>query len=213
MTLLDHIIIAVPDLAAAKARFFYQTGIVPADGGSHTHGGTCNALVAFSDGQYLEFIAPDPLHNRAGSQGERFAALSGPVVLHWAVSSSNLAQLSEAAEASGLTSRGIIPMQRTTPAGLKLEWQLCSVAGHNQGGVMPFFIDWLESEHPSKTSPIVGKLTNFVVSAPMNTAITRFPRPFPEHTELVQGPLAIKFEIDSPKGVVQYDQSNPVGFG
>jgi hypothetical protein len=213
VTLLDHIVIAVPDLEAAKERFYSQTGIVPADGGSHTRGGTCNALVAFSDGQYLEFIAPDPLHKRAGSQGERFAALPGPVVLHWAVSSRNLTQLAEAAETNGLTTSGIIPMQRTTPAGLKLEWQLCSVAGHKQGGVMPFFIDWLDSEHPSKTSPMAGRLTNFVVSAPMNTAITRFPRPFPEQTELVQGPLAISFEINSPKGVIQYEQFNPAGFG
>jgi len=213
VTKLDHIIIAAPDLEAVKDQFFNQTGIFPVDGGSHTNAGTRNALVAFTHGQYLEFIAPDPLQNISGTRAERFAQLPEPEVLHWAVSCRELTETSDAAEACGLPTRGILPMQRTTPAGTLLEWELCFVTGHNQAGIMPFFIDWLDSLHPSETSPLVGSLCNFVISAPKDTAITRFPKPFPEYAELVEGPPAIRFDIDSPRGLIKYEQPNPIGFG
>jgi len=213
MTKLDHIIIAAPDLEAVKEQFFNQTGILPVDGGSHANAGTCNALVAFSHGQYLEFIAPDPLQNIAGTRAERFAQLPEPVVLHWAVSCTGLTEIENAAKSCGLNSRGILPMQRTTPADTLLEWQLCFVTGHKQAGAMPFFIDWLDSQHPSETSPIVGALCNFEISAPKHTAITYFPEPFPEYAALADGPLAIRFEIDSPKGLLKYEQTDPIGFG
>jgi hypothetical protein len=213
VTKLDHIIIAAPDLEAVKDQFFNQTGIMPVDGGSHANAGTCNALVAFTEGQYLEFIAPDPLQDIAGTRAERFAALAEPIVLHWAVSCTGLTETAAAAKSCGLVTSGILPMQRTTPAGTLLEWELCFVSGHNQAGAMPFFIDWLDSQHPSQTSPIAGSLCNFVVSAPKDSAITHFPRPFPEYAVQADGPLAIRFEINSPKGLIKYEQSNPIGFG
>ena len=55
--LLDHVILAVPDLAAGAAEFARTTGVEPIAGGVHPGLGTANMLVALSPVTYLE-IAP-----------------------------------------------------------------------------------------------------------------------------------------------------------
>ncbi len=210
---LDHIIIAAPNLEQAKADFFEKTGVEPVDGGPHTNGGTCNALVAFSRGVYLELICPDPNQKIEGTQAERIAELPEPVVLHWAVQETGLSSVAEKAKGSGLAPGPVVPMERVTPAGDTLAWELCMMGGHDLGGVMPFFIDWLDSTHPSKTSPEVGALTEFVVSAPADSALAGFLDPVPDYSQLTEGGPAISFKFESPNGVVSFSQSNPRGFG
>lgn len=56
LTSIDHIVIAVNDLAAASAAFA-EAGFTVIPGGSHEQRGTHNALIAFQDGSYLELIA------------------------------------------------------------------------------------------------------------------------------------------------------------
>jgi hypothetical protein len=53
---LDHIVIAVRDLATASADYA-KTGFTVTPGGEHTGGATHNALVSFADGAYFELIA------------------------------------------------------------------------------------------------------------------------------------------------------------
>ena len=55
---------------------------------------------------------------------------------------------------------------RKTPAGQLLEWELLFPRRHPFGGLLPFFIDWLNCEHPSSSSPVSGTLVAFVVSTP-----------------------------------------------
>jgi len=56
---LDHLVFAAPDLAAAVAQFTELTGVAPVPGGRHPGGGTANYLVGFGgayrDG-YLEIV-------------------------------------------------------------------------------------------------------------------------------------------------------------
>ena len=63
-TLLDHVVIAGPDLAALVDWFAERTGVVAAPGGAHPTG-TANALVALTvDGrrapQSIELSGPHP---------------------------------------------------------------------------------------------------------------------------------------------------------
>ena len=52
---IDHIVIAVPDLERAS-RNYETLGFTVVPGGRHPVG-TCNALISFSDGAYIELIA------------------------------------------------------------------------------------------------------------------------------------------------------------
>ena len=52
---IDHIVIAVPDLAVAS-RNYEALGFTVVPGGRHPVG-THNALIAFADGAYIELIA------------------------------------------------------------------------------------------------------------------------------------------------------------
>jgi hypothetical protein len=54
-TVFDHLVYAVPDLAAAVAEFEARTGIRPAAGGSHAGRGTANFLVGLGSA-YLEIM-------------------------------------------------------------------------------------------------------------------------------------------------------------
>jgi catechol 2,3-dioxygenase-like lactoylglutathione lyase family enzyme len=61
---IDHLVIAVPDLAAAT-KTYRDLGFTVVAGGRHTGVGTDNALIAFRDGAYLElvgFYEPRPDH-------------------------------------------------------------------------------------------------------------------------------------------------------
>lgn len=156
---IDHIVLAAPDLDAAKAEFAQWTGTEPVDGGPHVGGGTRNALISFGAGAYLEIIAPDPEQKLAGNNGERFAALAEPRLLHWAVRSSDLPSVVELAKQSGFVPGRIRDMARDTPDGGRLQWQLMGVGGHTLGGLVPFFIDWQGSPHPADSAPLVGALT------------------------------------------------------
>lgn len=57
ITGIDHLVIISPNLEDAVARATVE-GFTVVPGGTHTDGATHNALVAFSDGSYIELIAP-----------------------------------------------------------------------------------------------------------------------------------------------------------
>src|SRR3954463_8340756 len=56
ITAIDHIVILVHDLDAAVGDYS-DLGFTVVPGGEHAGGASRNALVAFSDGSYLELIA------------------------------------------------------------------------------------------------------------------------------------------------------------
>ena len=174
MLQLDHIMYAVPDLSAGIEDMAARLGARPVYGGAHPGRGTHNALLSLGSGQYLEIIAPDP--DQAGAAGGTITDLSsldGPQIKTWAVATDDFERLQQVCEEQGLAFNKIV-MSRTTPAGPTLNWELLFVSGHGFGDLFPFFIDWLESPHPSATNPRGGSLESFTVEtsdAPRYTAL------------------------------------------
>ena len=76
MNQLDHVIIAAPDLEAAKRHFQDRTGIAPVDGGQHVGLGTRNALVSFGDGDQPRIVI-DNIHIYHNQFPYRLPATSG----------------------------------------------------------------------------------------------------------------------------------------
>jgi catechol 2,3-dioxygenase-like lactoylglutathione lyase family enzyme len=207
---LDHVVLAVADLAIAKAAFADETGVVPVDGGPHRGVGTRNALVSFGT-SYLEILAPDPEQELVANMGAALLDLEAPRLLHWAVRVDDLAAVAAHARACGLDPSGIRHLSRHTPSGLALDWSVLGVGGHRLGGVVPFYIDWLDCPHPADSAPRVGP-ARFEVTLPNGSREARLLTPVPDGVEVRGGPPCLRLAFESPRGPVEWVEAAPAGF-
>ncbi|WP_067606179.1 VOC family protein [Nocardiopsis listeri] len=127
---LDHLVYAVPDLAAAVPDFAERTGVAPSQGGRHLVG-SANALVALTvNGEraphYLEIVGPDP--ERADPGPVRvfgLADLEQPHLATFAVRvDEGLPSAVERARAVGHDPGDVEPWSRATPEDDVLHWHL-----------------------------------------------------------------------------------------
>ncbi len=209
---LDHIVLAVADLAQACEAFGELTGCTPTPGGPHPGLGTHNALVAFAQGSYLEIIAPDPAQDSKNEFCATLAALAEPVLLHWALGSNDLSEQQQRAHELSFAPTAIFDTARVQPDGQRLQWQLMGLGGHAMGGGAPFFIDWCGCTHPSETSPTVGELLAFEVVVPDPDRLAALVGPIPS-LSLGQGAVpALALRFASANQDVSYTTATPLGF-
>jgi hypothetical protein len=164
MAKIDHFMWAVSDLDEGMAWAADTFDCTPAHGGSHVGLGTRNALLSLGD-SYLEIIAPDPAQNLHGTMGERLAALRTGGLAAWAASG-DLNQIAGILSNRGVGSRGPTRTERRTAEDQLLVWELLFPEGSGFGGCFPFFIDWLECEHPAKTNPQGGRFEHLTITTP-----------------------------------------------
>jgi Glyoxalase-like domain len=150
---LDHVIWACADLESGARRFEALTGIRPRYGGAHASGLTHNALVSLGNRCYLEVLAPV---GPAGPNDDEWCRLARglhePRILTYCLRSAHpLSQLASAATASGWKNAVVASNGRTTPEGVRLRWQWLAPAVERFGLAFPFFIDWLDSPHPTES--------------------------------------------------------------
>jgi catechol 2,3-dioxygenase-like lactoylglutathione lyase family enzyme len=148
--MLDHLVLAAPDLDAAVAWFADATGVRPARGGSHEGFGTANFLVGLGDGAYLEIIGPDP-DQPAPAQPRPFGidGLAGRRIVTWAIRTHNIKTLIAEARVGGYDPGAATSMSRRTPDGDLLEWRLTAPRFDYGDGLVPFLIDWGQTPHPT----------------------------------------------------------------
>lgn len=152
----DHLIYAVDDLSAGVAEMEARLGASLSPGGSHPKLGTRNALLRLGAGVYLEVVGPDPAQPR--SPEGLWLADGGPplpALVTWASRSHDLAGLTSGAPAALLGPvRG---MSRVNADGSSVSWTMTMpVRPLPRGGVVPFFIDWGDTIHPSDALPDSG---------------------------------------------------------
>lgn len=167
--LLDHVVIAGPDLEALIAWFAERTGVTAPRGGAHPTG-TANALVALSrDGergpQYIELIGPDP--DRADPALPTvfgIAGLEAPAVVAYSVHPDDIVATVEHARANGIDPGDVQPLSRRTPDGALLEWRL--TRGQERRLELPFLIDWGTTPQPGLGDLPVIELVDLVRTEP-----------------------------------------------
>ncbi len=131
---IDHIVIAVPDLDAAIANYT-QLGFTVVPGGRHPVG-THNALIAFTDGSYIELIAfyeTSPAH-------KWWAPLQkGGGLVDFCMQTDDLLADTAAFRAAGVLIDDPAPLSRKRPDGYLLRWVL-SIPRQGHRGMAPFLI-------------------------------------------------------------------------
>ena len=149
---IDHFVWGVSDLDEGCAEIERLFGVAPERGGAHPAHGTCNALLSLGTGLYLEIMAPNA--PPPGSIGERLANLEAPGLVTWVLRSNVLEALHQSVVDQSLDAvpLGPVDTERLTPQGERLVWQLLFLTQHSFGGLVPFFIDWQATEHPSLTA-------------------------------------------------------------
>ena len=168
-TLLDHVVIAGPDLPALVGWFAERTGVVAAPGGAHPTG-TANALVALTiDGrrgpQYIELIGPNPDRSEP-ELPETFgiSTLSAPSVQAYAVHPADIEATVAAARAGGYDPGDVSDLSRRTPDGTLLEWRL--TRGEHRRIDVPFLIDWGTTPQPGLSDIPTVELVSLVRTEP-----------------------------------------------
>jgi len=133
---LDHVLIAVHDLAAAAAELEAGHGLASIEGGHHRGWGTQNRIVPLGE-TYLELIAVVDAEEAAGSDfGQWVTRAADGAPLGWAVRTDDLDAV---AGARGLA---VWEGSRPAPGGEVLRWR---GAGSEQAAAapcLPFFIEW-----------------------------------------------------------------------
>ncbi|MET9830236.1 VOC family protein [Streptomyces sp. NPDC006385] len=203
--LLDHLVLATPDLAATVADFTRRTGVTPAPGGVHVGLGTRNHLVSLGGISYLEIIGPDPERSAPG-QPRPFDVdgVTTARTVTWAISPPDLDAAIEHARALGYDPGSAQAMSRRRPDGTLLEWRLTDGDDAHPSGLVPFLIDWGASVHPTATDLPTTPLLSLTASAPDPDEIRPLLAALGTDLDLTRGPVGISFTVDTPLGPVTF---------
>lgn len=164
---IDHLVYAAPDLAAAIEQVQQLLGVRAVPGGQHPGAGTRNALIGLGDQTYLEIIGPDPSQpNPARPRRFGIDELRAPRLVTWAAKSTDLVGIIRTAKMYGIDLGQVQPGSRRRPDGELLSWKLTASPESNAGGVVPFFINWGQTQHPASTLPKGCTIVDFRAEHP-----------------------------------------------
>lgn len=205
--------LAAPDLEAATADFERRAGVKPTEGGRHPGQGSRNVLAALGGRCYLEIIGPNLAQERTNNFGEVLSRLAAPVLLKYAVQTSDIdATHKRAVElglwplaSSGARASGPFAMSRAVPGGGLLTWRLLLLGSDKYDGCVPFFIQWDSEPHPSQTAAAGCTLAKFSVEHPDAAGLTQLYFGLDVAVDVVASTRpALRLAIDTPKGEVSF---------
>ena len=153
-TVLDHIIIVAPTLAAGATYVKNALGVEPQQGGSHPRMGTHNLLLSLGQSTYLEIISVDPAAPKPSRP--RWFALdalspdSPPRLAAWVVRTQDI----RAASACCASVVGTVEPMTRGP----FSWLITVTpdGGLPLGGAAPALIEWHVESHPAQQLTNVG---------------------------------------------------------
>ncbi len=159
---LDHVsyVTSHDQLADTVQRLGSRIGTTFVDGGIHPRFGTRNFTAPLLDGKYIEVVCP--LDHPATEQTPWGKAVSkkaqeGGGWLTWVFSTEDISPIEEK------FGRKAVDGHRTRPDGTDLKWKQIGVKEINESRELPFFIQWLTEDHPSKDGVAVAKIEKIVI--------------------------------------------------
>lgn len=167
----DHLVWYSPELVVGE-RYFAILDSPPIYGGEHPGSATRNSLLSLGEATYVEILARDP-KQPAASLDVELAGLTGQGLYHWAVGGVDLTAIAERARSAGYKASDIVSGGRRRPDGRLLNWRLVGLHDHPFGALVPFFIDWGDSDHPALDAPRGGRLSSVELFSPNAAGLNR----------------------------------------
>ena len=160
---LDHVsyVTSHDQLADTVQRLGSRLGTTFVDGGIHPRFGTRNFTAPLLDGKYIEVVCP--LDHPATEQTPWGKAVSkkaqeGGGWLTWVFSTEDISPIEEK------FGRKAVDGHRTRPDGTDLKWKQIGVKEITESRELPFFIQWLTEDHPSRDGNAVAKIEKIVIA-------------------------------------------------
>ena len=201
----DHLVYATPDLAVGIDTAERLFGVRASAGGQHPGQGTRNALIALGPRSYFEIIGPDPAQPKPeGGRRLGIDEIKAPRLTTWVAKGTGLEKFSADAAAHGVNIGAVIPGSRQRPDGVVLSWRYTDPRVVLADRLVPYFIDWGSSPHPSATAakgvtllslraehPDADRVQGMVRQLGLDLVVSRGAKP------------ALIATFDSPKGRVE----------
>lgn len=168
----DHVGLWCTELGASSVLFESLTGVQTAEGGRHEGQGTWNRLAGADETSYVELIARDPTQDDLGQIAQMAANLPDLSPCLVAYRGTDLDTLAERARAAGCTTPGPFAMSRRSKDGEMLSWRILFIT-HEAFPNLPFFIDWMDTPHPSSTLPPALTLSELTFVTPDSAGLDR----------------------------------------
>jgi hypothetical protein len=160
---LDHVsyVTSHDQLADTVQRLGSRLGTTFVDGGIHPRFGTRNFTAPLLDGKYIEVVCP--LDHPATEQTPWGKAVSkkaqeGGGWLTWVFSTEDISPIEEK------FGRKAVDGHRTRPDGTDLRWKQIGVKEITDSRELPFFIEWLTEDHPSKDGNAVARIEKITIA-------------------------------------------------
>ena len=160
---LDHVsyVTSHDQLADTVQRLGSRLGTTFVDGGIHPRFGTRNFTAPLLDGKYIEVVCP--LDHPATEQTPWGKAVSkkaqeGGGWLTWVFSTEDISPIEEK------FGRKAVDGHRTRPDGTDLKWKQIGVKEITDSRELPFFIQWLTEDHPSKDGSAVAGIQKITIA-------------------------------------------------
>jgi hypothetical protein len=201
----DHLVYTVPDLQSGIEAAEKLFGVHATAGGQHPGQGTRNALIALGPATYLEIIGPDPEQLRPAG-GRRFGIddLKAPHLFTWVAKGKSLETFAAGAKAHGINLGAVIPGSRKRPDGVVLTWTYTDPNTVLGDRLIPYFIDWGASPHPSETAAKGVTLTSLRAEHPDAARVQAMLTQLGLALRVTRGPKpSLIATFDSPKGKVE----------
>jgi len=206
---LDHVsyVTSHDQLADTVQRLGSRLGTTFVDGGIHPRFGTRNFTAPLLDGKYIEVVCP--LDHPATEQTPWGKAVSrkaqeGGGWLTWVFSTEDIAPIEEK------FGRKAVDGHRTRPDGTDLKWKQIGVKEITDSRELPFFIQWLTEDHPSKDGNAAARIVKIIIADRDQLSDSWFKEEIlsglsglqiewvdPENSDGIRGILEIQIEVAS----------------
>ena len=212
---LDHVsyVASHDQISDVVNRIGSQIGTAFVDGGIHPKFGTRNFTAPLLNRQYIEIVCPldhPATDTTPFGRAVKAKADEGGGWLTWVFSVEDISTIEVQ------FGRKAVEGSRSKPDGTQLNWKQIGVNEIIHTRELPFFIQWLTSNHPSDDGRAIAKIKNIAVASQERLSnslfkdtifesLKKFSVDWVELNNVEQLAGIISISMETPNGVVQID--------